>query len=123
MEINHISMPEGSGSRNMQFGSHISIENMTKVKRGIVKIDNAHHRMCLARSFVVGICQVNRKHDAAWEKRWNLMRQSKRFVQNKKLWNCRRNGCAGFCDSHHSRYICIHRVVLWYNDNKNIKES
>ena len=85
VEMTHITMPEGSGgSRNMPFGSHINIENMTKVKKSMVKIDNANDSMCLARSIVVGMCKVNRTDDPAWQKRWNLMRQSKKFVQKQE---------------------------------------
>ena len=89
VEMTHITMPEGSGTprRNRHFGSHINIENMAKVKRSIVKIDNAHDSMCLARSIVVGICNVNRTKDPAWEKRWHLIRQSKKYLQEQEARN------------------------------------
>ncbi|XP_045210544.2 uncharacterized protein LOC123561948 [Mercenaria mercenaria] len=85
-EITHISMPEGSSKsrRNMHYGSHVSIEHMTKLKRSIIQIDNSDDSMCLARSIVVGMCYAQKSDSNEWKKRWNAIRKSKLKLQERE---------------------------------------
>ncbi|XP_053395625.1 uncharacterized protein LOC128555871 [Mercenaria mercenaria] len=85
-EITPIPMPEGSGKarRNMHHGSHVTIENMTQLKRSVMQVDNPNDSICLARSIEVGICHAQKSNTEEWKKRWNMIRQSKKSLQQKE---------------------------------------